>query len=650
MRTEYFTSSAGVFEGGGVRAAGYAGAYEAAVEAGIRFNRLAGTSAGSIAAAFIAAGGTPETIKAKLMALDLASLRQKADENSVPFPKPGIFASALTKMPSDFARKLGRFVRYSGNFNSGAVRDWVETTLREILRAGGRSLPERSVRFSDLPIPLYIVAADVLQRGPKIWSSSTTPEDSVSFAVQASCAIPFYFQAVSNDQSVFVDGGTISNLPSHVFPRSAGHPGRFAEKTLAFRLKTDPLPLKGKFSDAADYAFSIADTVVDSATTIQQSLQADIYSIEIGTGDVRSTDFEKMTMEKKELLFANGKKAVEEFVAREREIVGRHEVTTMYLGYDERLLAYVYAISEAKKTVWISDSSTYWLFFIYPIIASAVRRGVLVNVIVQDPPPKEIEKETRRRSSLTSLGCDVVPVETLVFTGLVVDYPDITSIAVISSEGGAVGQDFGYTSEVVRLYHSQHDLPVIRNLGNALAAQVITSSNTTASRPDVSIVPISPAELFQGLKRVPQYAEASFAIEEVPFDTRLRVSQTHIKEYKLLQIDRLIRELELGGFDLFAPCRYRLPDGTFSIITPPVLEMTPNGPVIIEGHTRAFYLAQSRKDRFRAVIVSGVSEPLPATPRAFSEMRVADHTMTATALLPNIDWRLFRFIETALHS
>jgi hypothetical protein len=105
----------------------------------------------------------------------------------------------------------------------------------------------------------------------------------------------------------------------------------------------------------------------------------------------------------------------------------------------------------------------------------------------------------------------------------------------------------------VRLYHSEHDLPVIRNLGNALAAQVGSSGKITASRLNVSIVPLSPAELFRELKRVPQYAEASFAIEEVPFDTRLRVSQTHIKEFKLLQLDKLIRELELGGFDLFAP-------------------------------------------------------------------------------------------------
>ncbi|MGY4399294.1 patatin-like phospholipase family protein [Bradyrhizobium sp. USDA 3315] len=649
MRTEHFTSCAGVFEGGGVRAAAYAGAFEAATKAGIRFNRVAGTSAGSIAAAFIAAGGTPETIKAKLLELDLAALQGPADEDAVPFPKPGMFASTLTAIPSGFLRMLGRFVRYSGSFSSEAVREWIEATLREILAAGGQLLPERPIRFSDLSIPLYVVAADVLQRGPKIWSSATTPEDSVAFAVQASCSIPFYFQAVSNDQSVFVDGGTISNLPSHVFPPSVGHPGRFAEKTLAFRLKADPSAPKSKFADAADYVFGIADTVVSSATSIQQSLQTDIYSIEIATADVKSTDFEKMTRAKKNLLFANGQRAVEDFVAREREIVGRHRVATTYVGFDERLLAYVYAISEAQKTVWISDSSTYWLFFIYPIIASAVQRGVVVNVMVQEPPPKDAQKERQRRQSLASLGCDVIEVSALAFTGLVVDYPGINSIAVISSEDGAVGQDFAYTSEVVRLYRSQHDFPVIRNLGNALAAQVV-SGGTISTVSQVNIVRLSEQDLYQELRRVPQYVDANFTMEDVPFDRKLRVSQTHIKEYKLLQIDKLIRELESNGFDLFAPCRYLLPDGSFSIITPPVLEITPNGPVIIEGHTRAFFLAQMRKNRFRAVVVSGVREPLPVEPRPFSEMRIADHTMTASAILPNIDMRLFRYIETALHS
>lgn len=650
MRTEYFTSCAGVFEGGGVRAAAYAGAFEAATKAGIRFNRVAGTSAGSIAAALIAAGGTPKIIKAKLLDLDLASLQLPPDTKSVPFPKPSMLTSALTSMPSEFVKKLGNFVRYSGNFSSEAVREWVEATLREILIDGGQSPLERPVRFSDLPVPLYVVAADVLQKGPKIWSWATTPEDSVALAVQASCSIPFYFQAVSNDQSVFVDGGTISNLPSHVFPPSAGHPGRFAEKTLAFRLKADPSPPKVKFADASDYAFGIVDTVVSSATSIQQALQTDIYSIEIGTSDVRSTDFAKMTKETKALLFANGRRAVEEFVAREREIVGRHRVANTYEGFDERLLAYVYAISEAQKTVWISDSSTYWLFFIYPIIASAIRRGVIINVVVQAPPSKDVENESQRRLSLKSLGCGVVPVSMLAFTGLVVDYPGDNSIAVISSEDGAVGQDFGYTSEVVRLYRSQDDLPVIRNLGNALASQVHAASGKFAVDPQVIIEPFSEEDLFRRLRRVSQYIDANFAMQDVLFDKRLRVSQTHIKEYKLLQFDKLVRELEAGGFDLFVPCRYLLPDGSHSIITPPVLEMTPKGPVIIEGHTRAYFLAQMKRDGFRAVIVTGALGPLPVEPSAFSEMRIADRTLTASANMPKIDMRLFRRIEQELHS
>jgi len=364
VTTEYFTSCVAVFEGGGVRGAAYAGAYAAAIEAGIRFNRVAGSSAGSIAAAFIAAGGTPETIATKLLELDMASLQRPPVKDGVPFVNPGPFGALLTKIPSGFAKNLGRFLKYSGGFSSLAVREWVEASLREMLTANGRPAIERAVRFSDLLIPLYVVAADVLQRVPKVWSLETTPEDSVAFAVQASCAIPFYFQAVCNTQSVFVDGGTISNLPSHVFPLRKGHPGRFSEKTLAFRLKTNPSAPKDRFNDAAEFAFSIADTVVDSATAIQQSLQPSVYSIEISTGDIRSTDFDKMTKEKKHLLFENGKKAVNDFVASERELVGRHQVATSYVGFDERLLAYVSAISQARETIWFSDSSTYWLFFI----------------------------------------------------------------------------------------------------------------------------------------------------------------------------------------------------------------------------------------------------------------------------------------------
>lgn len=61
--TKYFTSCKGVFQGGGCKAIAYVGAYKKAYERGVFFSELAGTSAGSIIAAFIAGGAKPEYLE-----------------------------------------------------------------------------------------------------------------------------------------------------------------------------------------------------------------------------------------------------------------------------------------------------------------------------------------------------------------------------------------------------------------------------------------------------------------------------------------------------------------------------------------------------------------------------------------------------------
>lgn len=53
----------GVFSGGGMKGVALVGAYEALEKRGFRFKRLAGTSAGSIIASFIAAGYTSAEIR-----------------------------------------------------------------------------------------------------------------------------------------------------------------------------------------------------------------------------------------------------------------------------------------------------------------------------------------------------------------------------------------------------------------------------------------------------------------------------------------------------------------------------------------------------------------------------------------------------------
>ena len=78
------------FEGGGVRGAAYAGAYEAAVDAGMRFSRVAGSSAGSVIAALVAAGASPSSIKRRMLETDFSVLTAPALAEARPFKKSGL--------------------------------------------------------------------------------------------------------------------------------------------------------------------------------------------------------------------------------------------------------------------------------------------------------------------------------------------------------------------------------------------------------------------------------------------------------------------------------------------------------------------------------------------------------------------------------
>src|SRR4051812_21355806 len=68
-RTLLFADCVGVFQGGGCRAAAFAGAYTAACERGVHFSEVAGTSAGAMVAALIACGAEPTWVEDKLLAL-----------------------------------------------------------------------------------------------------------------------------------------------------------------------------------------------------------------------------------------------------------------------------------------------------------------------------------------------------------------------------------------------------------------------------------------------------------------------------------------------------------------------------------------------------------------------------------------------------
>ena len=73
-----------VCEGGGVKGIGLAGAYAGLEEAGYAPKRVAGTSAGAITAALIAAGYTSAELKEIVLSLDFRQFEDKGWEDRIP--------------------------------------------------------------------------------------------------------------------------------------------------------------------------------------------------------------------------------------------------------------------------------------------------------------------------------------------------------------------------------------------------------------------------------------------------------------------------------------------------------------------------------------------------------------------------------------
>src|SRR5262249_7493771 len=132
---------------------------------------------------------------------------------------------------SETLASLLRVARDGGLYSSSSIEKWLEERLRELLPDA-----PRPVRFRDLILPTFIVATDLQASSIKIWNNFDTPQDSVAFAVRASCSIPFFFQAVAQGATRLVDGGLLSNLPAFVFARDHGE-RPLSDRILAFRLE-----------------------------------------------------------------------------------------------------------------------------------------------------------------------------------------------------------------------------------------------------------------------------------------------------------------------------------------------------------------------------------------------------------------------------
>lgn len=306
-----------VLEGGGVKGIGLAGAYLTIVEAGYQIHRIAGTSAGAIVGALVAANMPPDLMLKTMREVDYHKFQDKGL-----FEHLGLVGQGLSVL---FEK---------GIYEGGYLRKWLDDLLVDLGKAtfgdlkiddpGGSLPPEQSYR-------LVIHTADIscgrLVRLPWDYPLYGLDPDTqrVADAVRASMSIPFFYEPVqlqgkrpdgTGINSYLVDGGMLSNYPIDVFDRTDDEPPRWP--TLGIKLSARPnTQMKERFhinGVLPDMLLALLGTMTSFHDGMHIADPAVLArTVFVDTLDVQATDFD-IDEPTQDLLYENGGTAASKFL------------------------------------------------------------------------------------------------------------------------------------------------------------------------------------------------------------------------------------------------------------------------------------------------------------------------------------------------
>ncbi|MGY4761615.1 patatin-like phospholipase family protein [Paenibacillus caseinilyticus] len=285
-----------VFEGGGVKGIAFIGALQVMELNGYKWERLAGTSAGSIIAALLAAGYRSSEILKLMQSLEYRDLLGRTWMNEVP-----VLGNVLP-----IVSKSGIYVN---NILEKKLEQW---------------LGHKNIRtFGDLtPGKLSIIASNV-SNGKMV----VLPEDlhlyglqassfPIALAVRMSTSLPFFYQPylwqtpAHPKPHYMLDGGLLSNYPIWLFdvegtPRWPTFGFRLSEK----RTYAPHQPIRGPLS----LFKGMFRTMLQAHDQRHVDSHAENRTIFIPTGNVTTTKFD-LTEEDKEFLLHSGTQAALSFL------------------------------------------------------------------------------------------------------------------------------------------------------------------------------------------------------------------------------------------------------------------------------------------------------------------------------------------------
>lgn len=312
-----------VLEAGGVKGIALAGAIRAFVDHGYSFQRIAGTSAGALAGAVLAAmtnaGESPDRIVDITRSLDRSKLTDRSRWGRV-----------AARIGLGGAADIWSVLLHNGMYRGDYLERWLTGVLGEfgVRTFGDLRLPADP--DSDIPedhrFRLVAVVSDVsrhrMVRLPWDYQDYGLDPDEqpVAPAVRASTAIPFFFQpeilrgGPRLGKATLVDGGVISGYPITIFDRTDGKLPRWP--TFGVRLSApEPAaphtkPIRGPLS----LALNLVGTMTDARDALQLAEKRQrMRTTFVDTEGISGVDFQ-ISDELEDDLIDRGERAAKDFL------------------------------------------------------------------------------------------------------------------------------------------------------------------------------------------------------------------------------------------------------------------------------------------------------------------------------------------------
>ena len=257
-----------VLEGGSALGLAHIGVLRWLEEHHVPVSYVAGTSMGGLVAGIYATGRSPAEIDQFVEEIDWDDvLRGAIPYRDLAFRRK----EDAEDYPNGLEFGIKKGIRFPEGFNSGHQ---VGLILDRI------SIPYSEMKtFNDLPIPFACVGTDLVSGKQHVFR-----DGSLAQALRSTMSLPGLFSPVRTDDSIFVDGGLLDNLPVDV-AREMG-----ADIIIAVHLQTKSLDAKESLSSFGVLGQSIS--VVIAANELRSMENADVL-IPVPLAQFGSTDYKK---------------------------------------------------------------------------------------------------------------------------------------------------------------------------------------------------------------------------------------------------------------------------------------------------------------------------------------------------------------------